>query len=473
MVGVKDEALDGWWWLPGCHDHARFGRLSAGASGSWTLDLYGGPERDEAVSASVLRRGGEVPTAPVIQGHLLHGVPGRRFVSLLDCWRTSARQTFGGIAHEERTESWTFEEIVCGDDNVSGDERLTEIRVRLSSLLEWSGRQRPGVHRSDRAATVSTTSIDLGSAHVPDATVDLVLDHSAAESAAEATIRHQAMFRVAPNDAVSFQTAMSVFALPLRALLSFMTLGQVDVEQLAVRLEAHQNDRWSMWFDYRTRLQRPFEEPKRPGRHEMLATWPDLEDMTVQGLVGGWFEVHRQMEKAITLLLVPHHAPYLYTDDHLMTAFVAAEAYHAARIGGIAIDPQEHDERVDAIVDAAPVEYRAWANEMLRGKNQKGQRRKLKDIVERAGTTGESLLTAAPGFVDLAVKRRGSVAHPTTSARAPGAEYLAVSYGLRWMLRHCLLVDLGLSQERAAELIAACKRFSDELALVRRWTAGS
>lgn len=325
---------------------------------------------------------------------------------------------------------------------------------------------------SDEGVSASAVPIDVGSAEVPAATIDLVLDHAATLSETEATVRHKAMFRVAPRNRVSFHTAMSDFAVPLRALLSFLTLEHVDVEPLRVRLEPRQNDRWPRWFDYRTRLQRPFEEPKRPRQHEMLATWPDLAELTVQGLVGGWFKLHREMEKAITLLLVPHHAPYLYTDDHLMTAFVAMEAYHTSRIGGTAIDPEEHRQRVDAIVGAVPAEHRAWANEMLRGKNQEGLRRKLDEVVELAGTTGRSLVTAVPEFVDLALKHRGSIAHPDTSAQASGAEYLAVSYGLRWMLRHCLLVDLGLSQERAAELIAGCKRFSDQIALAQRWTAG-
>lgn len=198
------------------------------------------------------------------------------------------------------------------------------------------------------------------------------------------------------------------------------------------------------------------------------------EELSVQGLVGGWVELHREMEKAITLLLVPHHATYLYTDDHLLTALVAMEAYHAARIGGTAVDPAEHRKRVDAIVAVAPAEHRVWANEMLRGRNQKGLGRKLKDIVERAGTTGDSLLAAVPRFVDVAVKHRGSVAHPgSSSTDAPGAEYLAVSYGVRWLLRHCVLVDLGLTQDRASELVTTCKRFRDQLELMKRWTSGS
>jgi hypothetical protein len=150
---------------------------------------------------------------------------------------------------------------------------------------------------------------------------------------------------------------------------------------------------------------------------------------------------------------------------------VAVDANHDACIGGTAIDPRQHEARVDAIVAAAPVEHRAWANDMLRSSNQKGQRRQLRDIIERADATGEAVVAAVPDSSTSPPRRRGNVAHPSSSARVRGEEYLAISYGLRWLLRHCLLVDLGLSQARATELVARCKRFSDELALAKKWIA--
>jgi hypothetical protein len=58
-----------------------------------------------------------------------------------------------------------------------------------------------------------------------------------------------------------------------------------------------------------------------------------------------------------------------------------------------------------------------------------------------------------------------------TRARPPTClgRSISLSFGLRWLLRHCVLVDLGLSDERAVELISRCKRLSDELDLARRW----
>jgi hypothetical protein len=183
------------------------------------------------------------------------------------------------------------------------------------------------------------------------------------------------MFRVTPADPISFGSALSDYALPLKQLLSFLTLGHVDVDSLETKLERHQDEPRPFWFDYRTRLQRPNEEPKRGHHHEMLATWHDLADVTVQGLVGRWFELVGQLEKTINYLLIPHHAPYLYTDDHLMTAFVAMEAYHRACIGGTALDPDEFLKRVKAVVAPAPDEHRDWLRRMLAGRNQRGRGR--------------------------------------------------------------------------------------------------
>lgn len=154
------------------------------------------------------------------------------------------------------------------------------------------------------------------------------------------------------------------------------------------------------------------------------------------------------------------HRGYLYADDKLLTAFLAVEAYHEQAIGGTALPPADHDQRVDAIVAAAPLEHRSWAEQILRGKNSKGQRRKLREVLDRAGKTGARLEQALPGFVNRAVTARQQVAHPATYDEDAGARYLFLSLGLRWILRHCLLVDLGLDEDQVAAIIAACREFA-------------
>ncbi len=200
------EALEGWWWLPGHHDQAQFGRLFASPNGAWKLDVYGSLDDDSELTASSFGITDEMSTAPVIHGHLHRGVTGPRFVSLMRCRQQAANRTFGGPANGERTESWTFEEVITGHENVYGDELVVATRVRLSNLLEWSGRGGPRVEWSDEAATAGVASVVVGSARVPGAMIGFVLDHNASESEHEATLRHGAMFEVTPDSPATFVT---------------------------------------------------------------------------------------------------------------------------------------------------------------------------------------------------------------------------------------------------------------------------
>ena len=171
------------------------------------------------------------------------------------------------------------------------------------------------------------------------------------------------------------------------------------------------------------------------------------------------------------LLLLPHHARYLYADDKLLTAFLAVEAYHRIAIGGTPVDPDEHLRRVDAIVAGAPEEHRGWARQTLQSKNTKGQRRQLDEVIERAGTTGTAVCASVPGFAALAVKCRQQVAHPGPITDHAGVRYLASSIGLRWLLRHCLLADLCLPDTHIDHLIGGGHAFQQDMALLRGWSA--
>lgn len=223
---------------------------------------------------------------------------------------------------------------------------------------------------------------------------------------------------------------------------------------------------------FRTQLQRPMRSPPPRQRHQMLAPLTAL-PIPPGDLVERWFEVWARHTKAIRRLLLADSAPYLYAEDKLMAAFIAVEEYHDAAIGGTTMDPNAHNQRVDAIVAAAPVEHRKWAEDVLRGKNTKGQTRKLNEVIERAGTTGVRIIEAVPKFVELAVSCRSKISHPSPLDEQAGARYLAATFGLRWLLRHCLLVDLGCSTDDVGRMLESRLAFRDDLELMGRWAIRS
>src|SRR5690606_33933114 len=150
-----------------------------------------------------------------------------------------------------RTESWTFQELVTGDEHVQTDEVAVEFRLRLSSLLEWSCCQPPRVKRSDGSLTATVSTSDLGRATLPGATVDLVIDHAARETASEASVIQRAMFQVIPDSPLPVRAGMTRFGVRLRSLLSFLVLGHVDLDSCGTRLEPVPGASHPRWVDYR------------------------------------------------------------------------------------------------------------------------------------------------------------------------------------------------------------------------------
>jgi hypothetical protein len=355
-----------------------------------------------------------------------------------------------------------------GYEMVGPGDVLSDLRVRLGSVLEWAGGHRPRVDHTDEGVTITSTTVELGAAETAEGRIRLRLGQSWKIGAERAEIVPRATFHIEPSAGIAFDGAMKTFVHPLREMLTFLTLTFVEVEELTAKPVGDDGVAHRVPATFRTQLQRPSRKPPPQFAHNMLAPLSSLPG-GIEDTIRRWFELRAHYRKTISFLLLPLWAPYLYADDKFMTAFLAVDDYHARAIGGTAMDPAAHDQRVNAIVAAAPTEHRIWAEDMLRGKNTKGQRRKLREIIERAGGTGTRIVDAAPRFIDLALSCRSKVAHPSPIEERGGQRYLAVSYGLRWLLRHCPLVDLGVSPDSVGRLVEERQSFTDDLELINRW----
>ena len=388
---MSPDQIEGQWWLPESPARRRFGRLVLDGDESWHLVVEGGlspPHPDGGGSAPGPEDDWPKQT-DVLYGRAHDGSA----VSLFNCW------SYGIPWPDEQVrETWHFHSIAQGYEPVAPSDLVTDLRVGLGSLLEWAGGHRPVVDHTDDWVTITSASVHLGTAKTDEATIRLDLGQSWKVGAARAEIVPCATFCIEPSAGMTFDIAMNTYVQPLRELITFLTLSFVELHEFTARPVGKSGaTRRLPPTTFRTQLQRPARCPPALSRHQMLAPLPSLPG-TVDEVITRWFALRTHYRKVISFLLLPHSAPYLYSDDKFMTAFLAFEDYHSRAIGGTAVDPATHKERVDAIVAAAPPEYRTWTEEMLRGKNTKGQKRKLKEVIERAGTTGTRILQTAPNF---------------------------------------------------------------------------
>jgi hypothetical protein len=121
-------------------------------------------------------------------------------------------------------------------------------------------------------------------------------------------------------------------------------------------------------------------------------------------LLSAWYELWVQEREAIMHLLAPFHASFMYSQHKFGAAFQAVEALHQKpRFTGREMDRRSHQERVAAIVRAAQAagvedDTVAWAERVLRSRNDKPLNQKIEDVVRSAGACGDAVLKAAPTF---------------------------------------------------------------------------
>jgi hypothetical protein len=163
-----------------------------------------------------------------------------------------------------------------------------------------------------------------------------------------------------------------------------------------------------------------------------------------------WYELWLQEREAIMHLLAPFHASFMYSQHKFGAAFQAVEAlHHKPRFTGGEIDRRAHQERVAAIVraaQAAGVEDGtvAWAERVLRSRNDKPLTQKIEDVVRSAGACGDAVLKAAPAFPSTVAGERAGVSHPGGGRRLDAADRYWHGEVLTWIARTVLLAAAGV-----------------------------
>ena len=214
------------------------------------------------------------------------------------------------------------------------------------------------------------------------------------------------------------------------------------------------------------------------GQLDMLATLATLQNAGLEfsALINNYFSLE-STPKGRKHLLAMHQLGHSQsrvldksTDAELLATFKAIELYHSSAIGGTDIPKPEHRERIKAIVDGAPDEWKVWTKKHLRDKNDKPLIQKLEEVIERGDETGATVVDSWPGFCKVAVQSRNEIAHGKVSEDLDaGLRYHAMSMGLRWVLRHVYLRRLGVTKRKTSQIVAASNGFRQEMRTLKSW----
>jgi Apea-like HEPN len=171
----------------------------------------------------------------------------------------------------------------------------------------------------------------------------------------------------------------------------------------------------------------------------------------LEELLSAWYELWVQERAAIMHLLAPFHASFMYSQHKFGAAFQAVEAlHHRSRFTGREMDRHSHQDRVAAMVRAAQAagiedDTVAWAERVLRSRNDKPLTQKIEEVVRSAGACGDAVLKAAPTFPSTVAGERAGVTHPGGGRRLDAADRYWHGEVLTWIARTVLLAAAGVN----------------------------
>lgn len=467
----------GLWWLPNPSDeasnyqlpkHRVSGRLHG--EGPWELTTIGSVLSDDPMHPFVALGTATPPRQDAIWGTDSEG----NSLSLFDVWRAGgswqSNSPLGG------NEKWHVGWYTSGNVWVEQHEVVSHVTIRFDALDDWA---------SSRILATHDFAFEDGSLRLPepasykattgDTTVTLRFGSDLSPAAAGYHVSRFSSFDI-EGENLRLDEVVQNWVRPLMVLLDLLTTTPVRVTGVTVLLENESPEIRLLMLELHPNLIQPKEERDTSrGQLDMPATRAALgkRGLGFGKLIPKYFALNANRRHRRALGLLSHSQARILdtsTDSEFLTAFKAIELYHQAEIRGTDLPPGEHKARVEAVVEGAPEEWRAWARGILQDRNAKGARTLLREVMDRASTTGESIEEAWPAFCREAVKYRNRAAHGRTAVIGSlGLRYHAAALGLHWLLRHVYLLELGLLEADTSDLIQNDEVFKREMRLLKEW----
>jgi hypothetical protein len=442
----QQEAI-GNFWLPSDPGRRVPGLLTYGPAGSsltvfGTLRDYGrfnfpegrtiGLERvEEAVVLGFLVESSELVTLRGVSGDVM-GISPLWFVG------------------SQVAESFDVEWVLIGTNTTSSE--VAQVRVGFDWLDAWV--HAPSLLKTimgDGRVTFDRADYVMAEGATAARTVRLVAAAEGGNGDAAIHIDRRVWLEI--SDAViSIDAIQQELVRPLHDLL-IVSLGRaVAVTEMRVRV-VDDNDRagWLRVFGSLTQPEAHSAVRPRSARADDSPTLvlPDDDLIPFADLIPRWDEVRARHLGAVVTYCAPFYAPFIYGEHDFATTFQAAESFAKALFGSKELDAGAHAERVEAVIAPAMSsgvsdEITSWARRVLVARNDRSLRMLMIELLRHSGLFEDA-------DCDVLAKRlvsaRAGVSHGGAK-QASARRQAMLGLLLRWVVRACLVMELGADPEK-------------------------
>jgi hypothetical protein len=437
---VEYHTYEGTWWLPERPAVRIPGTFKFDATGS-ELILRGSFDQPEKVTDTVVRIDPREEILPLLHGYSSDGKP----ITLLHAQGTILSLPIGQV-----------ENFYLVDMEITGthctEDIFTELQCEFDCLTAWA--RPPSLAEFEKpfdTLNVRFRNTELERARVGDTEICLVASVRGNKSANAVNVEQAAVFTVTTQP-TSMGSMLDQWVRPLHDLLTFALGRPVRMTSLLVR----QADSGKMGDVSFAPVQR---EDSHPPTWSSLASRTSPTVFTLSNsqisspipfdvLIPQWFSVRSELRTAVSQLVAPYSAPFMFSEHRYASIFQAAESIATLRFGGREKSKTEHRARVEAVTQALQAtdldeKTRGWAIRILNSRNDKTLSQQIQSLIGDLGAVGEAITQADPGFAETVASARTGVSHPKTNQPLSAIKRHWYGEVLTWLVRSYVLLQLG------------------------------
>ncbi|MGP4112313.1 HEPN domain-containing protein [Streptomyces sp. 4N509B] len=422
---------DGLFWLPGRDDNQVAGRISFDPAKGTKLSLIGTFSNSEL----------GVDTGDEMQVSTIHGVAGKRFITLTECSRTGFRVESPGFPREDYRSDATF----AGHALLRPDgQGFTEAIIRFSNLYDWVGKSAVSRELSydneTRAITqaVLTLTPPRTEEHPADGCkVSLSPSWKVLGGAQKPGFEQDYSLRIIYDNPVDFAIVRGDISI-LQDLISATTDSASVPSQITLRIPIEEDDEKSKPQPIVHLYEQPSADPaslQRKARRILVG----LSDIGGLPAVANWLNFMRSHKIVLGLALSPIYRG-MYVENKFFNTVSAAETLHRMEFPNEIRPAAEYKAFKKMLVRHVPKNYQSWLSQQLSFSNEPRLRDRLKELAEFGSLAG-ILDCDVQQWAKAVTKTRNRMVHHD-KGQGPGAsstELYWLAESLRLTVLLCLM----------------------------------
>jgi len=146
----------------------------------------------------------------------------------------------------------------------------------------------------------------------------------------------------------------------------------------------------------------------------------------------------------------------MYAEHKFLNLVQAAELYHRLKKNNQVLSNNEHTDRLNSILNSIPEDHKKWLKQKLEFSNEPTLKERLADLLDSTKEVIIPLIDDPKNWIAKIKNTRNYYTHYNQSLKkkaAKGEELFWLTQELSFVLQTCLLIELGCSPERSAELV--------------------